>query len=103
MRSATFALRSSSTKASTLGSADDSLTRPHLLGEDLVEGRSLLEAGDLPLGGVPLRDREPRGSPELLRDRQHPFGELLEPRPRGNGPTLLEIDQLAGEAVPDRA
>src|SRR3990170_2048021 len=38
-------------------SATDTLRRPDLLGVDLLERPALLEAGDLPLGGVPLRAR----------------------------------------------
>src|SRR5690242_194819 len=71
-RSPTFALRSSSTSSSGVGSARDSLIRGHLLGEDLFHRRALLVAGDLPLGGVALRDCEPRRRAELVRDRLHP-------------------------------
>src|SRR5262245_17022463 len=59
-RSEPFALRSSSISSSAVGvcSAFDSLTGPHLLGEDLLHRPALLVACDLPLGGVPLGDGE---------------------------------------------
>src|SRR3990170_2151858 len=58
-------------------SATDTLRRADLLGVDLLERPALLEAGDLPLGGVPLRDREVGGSADLLRERHHPLEQLL--------------------------
>src|SRR5581483_2934884 len=58
---------------------------------------------DLTLGGVALRDREPRRRAELVRDRSHPLEQLLESCARRDGLAALEIDQLAGEPPPNRA
>src|SRR5579884_1277667 len=77
--------------------------RAHLLGEDLLGRGALVVACDLALGSVPLGNREPFGRSELLRDRAHPLDELLEPGPRRHRLAAVEVDQLAGEAVPDRA
>src|SRR5205085_9048606 len=101
-RSETFAFRSSSTNSSAVGSAGDSLTRRHLLCEDLLHRRPLLVPGDLPLGRVPLGDREPGRGAELLGDREHPVDELLEPSARRDRLAALEVEQLAGEAPADR-
>src|SRR5436853_3398665 len=99
MNSSTFAFCSSATRSS----ASDTFTRPNLLHEDLLHRRALLVAGDLTLGRVPLRDREPLRGPELLRDRLHPLDELLQPGARRDRLAALEIEQVAGEPVPDRA
>src|SRR2546425_453871 len=101
-RSATLALRSSSTSCSAVGSAADSLTGAHLFREDLLHRRTLLVARDLPLGRIPLGDRKPGRGAELLRDRLHPLDELLEPSARRNRLAVLEVDELAGEPFPDR-
>src|SRR4051812_17456360 len=101
--SPTLSLRSSSTTSWAVGSAGDSLTGPDLFGEDLLHRRALLVARDLPLRRVPLGDREPRRSPELVGDRLHPFDELLDPRPRRDRLSALEVDQLSREAEADRA
>jgi hypothetical protein len=74
-----------------------------LLGVDLLEGRPLLEAGDLALGGVALGDGEVRGGADLLRHGRHPLEQALEPCPRRQDVSALEVDQLAGEPVADRA
>src|SRR5438045_544692 len=97
-RSPTFAFCSSSTSCSGVMSAGDSLTGRHLLGEDLLHRRALFLARDLPLGGVALRDREPRRDTELVRDRLHPFDELLESCACRNRLAALEVDQLARES-----
>ena len=60
-------------------------------------------AGDLTFGGVPLGDPEPLRRAELLRDRTHPLGELLEARASGHRLTPLEVDQLARQPMPDRS
>ena len=78
-----------------VGSAGDSLTGPHLFGEDLLHRRALLVAGDLPLRGVSLGDREPLRGAELFGHRLHPLDELLEPGARGDRLAALEVDQLA--------
>src|SRR5437870_4568437 len=83
-RSATLALRSSSTSSESEGSASDPLTGPHLLREDLFHRHPFLVPRDLPLRRIPLRDREPCRRAELLRDRLHPVDELLHARPRRN-------------------
>src|SRR5712691_4960802 len=101
--SPTLSLRSSSTTSWAVGSAGDSLTGPNLFGEDLLHRRALLVARDLPLRGVPLRDREPLRRAELIGDGLHPFDELLEPRPGGDRLAALEVDQLSREAPADRA
>src|SRR6266849_4980283 len=109
-RSETFALRSSSTSCAAVGaegspsggSAGDSLTGPDLLGEDLLHRRTLGVSGHLPLGGVPLRNREPVRGSELLGDRLHPFDELLEPGARGDRLAALEVDQLARQPPANR-
>src|SRR5882724_5994369 len=95
--SPTLSLRSSSTTSWAVGSAGDSLTGPHLLGEDLLHRRALLVARDLPLRRVPLGNREPRRRPELVGNGLHPFEQLLEPRPGGDRLAALEVDQLTGE------
>src|SRR5579884_1710722 len=100
--SVTFTFRSSSTSCSAVGSACDSLTGGHLLREDVFHRGSFLVAGDLPLRGVALGNREPLRCPELVRDRLDPLDELFEPRARGNRLAPLQIDQLAGEPVADR-
>ena len=45
---------------------------------------------------------EPLRGPELVRDRLHPFDELLQPRPRRHRHAAVEVEQLAGEAVSRR-
>src|SRR5947209_10840676 len=83
--------------------AADTVTPLHLLGEDLRERGAFGVAGDLLLGRVLLGDREPVSGAELLRDRAHPVHEPLEAGARGHRLAAREIDELAGEAVPDRA
>ena len=75
-----------------------------LLGVDLLERRALLVARDLPLGRVRRRHREVRRRAELLGDRQHPLDQLARARARaGRTSPRREVDQLAGQAVADRA
>src|SRR5205085_7750556 len=71
--------------------------------EDLAHRRALLVAADLALGCVLVRAREPRGGAKLLRDGAYPLGDLLHAGSGGDRLAPLEVDQLAGEAVSDRA
>src|SRR5436305_2486758 len=70
--------------------------------EDLVRRGALLVAPDLPLGRVPLGDREPLRCAELLGDRPHPVDEPLEARSGRYRFAAREVDELAREAVADR-
>ena len=81
----------------------DRLRRAHLLGVDLLERHSVLEALDLPLCSVPLGHGEVRGGADLLGHGQHPLDELLDPLSRGNRLAALEIEQLTGKPVADCA
>src|SRR5207248_6240958 len=69
--------------------------------EDLTHRRALLVAGDLALGRVPFRDREPVRSAELLGDGPHPVHEPLEAHTRWHDLAAREIDQLARETAAD--
>ena len=60
-------------------------------------------ARDLPLGRIGRGDREVVGAAELLGQRQHPFDQALEMCPRRPHLPGGEIDQLAREAVANRA
>src|SRR5205823_2453186 len=97
--------RIASTRSSIVGSCSSANAFPcaHLLSVDLREGRALRVPRALPLGGVPLGDREERGGADLLGDRGHPLDELLEAGARGDGLAALEVDQLAREPVANRA
>src|SRR5262249_36612445 len=74
-----------------------------LFREDLLERRPLGKALELPFGRVLCRDREIACGTELLRDRQHPLDQLLDPRAGRTRPAALEIEELTREAVPDGA
>src|SRR5262249_51994951 len=89
--------------SSAIGSRSGGLSRLDLLSVDLLQARSPLEPRDLPLGRVALRDGEVPRSAELVRDRRHPLEQLVDSPSRGNGLPALEVEQLAGEAVADRA
>src|SRR5688572_12851536 len=95
------ASRSSSSVGSCGSSATDRLGRPHLLGVDLRERRTVLEALDLALRRVLLRDREVRRGADLLGGGQHPFDELLEALPRRDRLAAGEVDELARKPPPD--
>ena len=71
--------------------------------EDFPYGCAFLLLRDLTLGGVSLGNREEVGGAELFRDRPHPVDELLEPRAGRDGGAALEVDELARQAVADRA
>src|SRR5215212_5870159 len=79
------------------------LTRLDLLRVDLLERRSVLVAGDLPLGRVLLGHAEERRGADLVRDRRDPFEQLLDPRAGGDRLTALEVDELTRQPVADRA
>src|SRR5262249_16388646 len=53
--------------------------RSDLLRVDLVERPALLVPRDLALGAVALGDRQVGGSADLLRDREDPFDQALDP------------------------
>src|SRR5206468_9298306 len=84
-------------------SATDPLSRPNLLGVDGFERRTLLEARDLALGGIALRDREIRARADLVGHGLHPREQGLQPGARRNRLAAAEVDELTGEAVADRA
>src|SRR5690242_7141307 len=75
---------------------------PDLLLEDLAHRSALVVAGDLAFRRVALRDRQPLGGSELVSDRPHPLGKAIEAGAGGNRLASREVDQLAGEPVPDR-
>src|SRR2546423_2272430 len=76
-RSEIFALRSSSTSCSAVGSSANALAE--LLGVDLLEARSFGVACELALGGVLRRHGEVGRDAELLGDRQRPLDQPLDP------------------------
>src|SRR5687768_2795195 len=93
MTSSTVSLRSSSATAratsssiwipsgspsATRGLQGDVTGAAHLLRVDVVEGRALLEAVDLALGGVALGQDDVRRSTGLFGRRLHPLDQLLE-------------------------
>src|SRR6266704_784223 len=85
-------------------SPTDTLTRTtDELAEDFAVRPELVEPRVLPLGGVRGRNREARSGAQLVGNRCDPFDQLLDARPRRHHLAALEIDQLAGESVPDRA
>src|SRR5438128_299796 len=85
------------------GSLGDRFLRTRQLGVDLLERRSLAVAGDLALGRIGGRDRQVRSGADLLGGRQHPFDQALEVGSRWAHLAGREVDQLAAQAVPDRA
>src|SRR6266545_5320166 len=96
--------------SSSLGSLANALSRldllggePHLLGVDLLQRRTAFVARDLALGGVRSRHGQERGGAELLGHWERPFDQILDGGPRRAHVTGGEVDQLAGEAVADRA
>src|SRR2546423_14805207 len=100
-RSEIFALRSSSTSCSAVGSSANALAE--LLGVDLLEAGALGIACELALGRVLRRNGEVGRHAELLRHGTDPLDQLLDPRARREGLPAVEIEELAGEPVPDRA
>src|SRR5262245_35192482 len=105
--SATPTRSSASRSCSSVGrpgsSATDRLGLADLLRVDLAERRAPLEALDLPLGGVLLRNGEIRGRADLFGCGKHPVDELLDPLPRGDRLAAPEVDELSGQPPPDRA
>src|SRR5262249_14676419 len=105
----TFSRRTSSWSCAiascSLGSCSSANARlgSHLLGVDLLERRALLVPGDLPLRRVRRRHAEIAGRAELLGEGKHPLDQLLELRPRRSRLEPVEVDQLAHQAVADRA
>src|SRR3954447_9361258 len=93
---------SSSSSGVGVSSATDPLPRLHLLGIDLLQARSFVAAGDLPLRSVPLGHGEERGGADLVGDRCDPLEELLDPGTRRDRLTALEVEQLAAQPVADR-
>src|SRR6266508_4549760 len=87
--SASLASSSASSSGSCFSSATNRLLPPYLLRVDLLQRRALLEPRDLALGRI--------------RDWEHPFDQPLEGGPCGAHLEGLEVDELAGEAVADRA
>src|SRR5438552_11756445 len=98
---------SSSTDGSALRSlcfsSANALSCPHLLGVNLLQRRALVEAGALALRGILLRDGEEGRRADLVRHRGDPLEQLLDARPRRHRLAAVEVDQLAGEPVADRA
>src|SRR3954452_4201011 len=62
-----------------------------------------LVLGDLPLRGSGRRHGEEGRNAELLGHRHRPLEELLDPRARRRDVAGSQVDQLAGEPVPDGA
>src|SRR5438128_27700 len=79
------------------------LARAGELRVDLARGQAFLQPRVLALRGVLQRNRELTRDAELLRDRQSPLDQRLDPSPRRHRFAALEVDQLAREAVADRA
>src|SRR5262245_48614398 len=96
------ASRSSSSVGSCGSSATDRLGGLDLLGVDLFERCAVLEALDLALGRIALRQCEVRRRADLLRGRHGPLDQLLEPLTGRNRLAALEVDELAREAPADR-
>src|SRR4051812_33170918 len=82
-------------------SATDHVARLDLLGVDVLQRPALLDARDLPLGGVRRRHRELK--PELVSDHCDPLRHPLELGPRGPDIEHAGIEQAAREPVADRA
>ena len=80
---------------------------PHFMLKEIFDQpqglRDTIMPRDLPLGRVGRGDREVGGAAELLGDGQHPLDEPLEVRARRAHLAAREVDQLAAQAVADRA
>src|SRR5262245_65133973 len=84
-------------------SATDTLPRtPHELGEDVAVRAELREPRVLPLGRILLGQTEEGGGADLVRDRRDPLEQRLQPRPCRHLFAALEVDEPAGQAVPNR-
>src|SRR6476646_4502921 len=103
MRSETFACRIASNIAFSVSSSADSLTGSSFRCVDLLERRPILPPGALPLGRVGRRHGEEGCRAGLLGEGCYPLDQLLDPCPCRHGLAALEVDQLAGKAVADRA
>src|SRR6266542_4609506 len=102
--SAGFRVRKKTPPMPSTSSATDELPRsPHELGENVAVRAELLEPCVLPLCGVRVWDSEVRRGADLLRDRQYPLDQRLDPGARGHDLSALEVDQAVAETVPDRA
>ncbi len=80
----------------------DRLAGLDLLGVDLAEGGAFCEALDLALGGVLLRDRQVGRRADLVGDRGDPLEQLLEAPAGRDRLAAGQVEELTGQAVPDR-
>src|SRR6266516_1643968 len=76
---------------------------PGLLGVDLLDRGSLVEARNLAVGGVRCRNREVRRGADLPGHRLDPLEQALDMGAGRANLAGVEVDQLSGEAEPDRA